>query len=500
MAKTTNKGSGLPSMVLGLALLSLVFLGSPGCGCGDDDLPPADERPERCCCTFEWQVPRTANGADVDIVLQNADVSLDATVTPSTLTNVMLLTTETFTVCVNEEHLIGDSLELRFVDADDATLYGHAALFYDTRCEPIIEPLLDITQLRSTDCGDDPPLQCCCEFEWLPGANQVGDVTINAENVSPGLNPVITPSALTGVGPDSVEIFDVCVDDDHPIDTHLDLVFRQQGSGAVVGTVQLVYDELCTPTIVPVTSAPTLNLTSTDCGGDPLTCCCNFRWLPPVDYTGNVTLTAQSPSPGLDVTITPSTINGVVPRTFYDFQICINGDHNLLDQFTLVIADAGGGGDVLQSTIVYRLRCEPDIGVIAGAPQGLTTTDCGGSQLTCCCEFEWILTDPDFNPPPSPWTVTLENVDPTLEVATVTPTTIEFVDTAPTTVLFEICVNAGHTLGAAMELVITAPDPTGGSTPIELARLPMDWTPTCLPVTGDPSGFGTWINLCAGPD
>ena len=476
--------------VLGVGLLSLVFLGSPGCGCGDDDLrPPGDERPERCCCDFEWLPPTAAIDRDVVVLIENADASLDATVTPGLFATVSPRTPEQFTVCVNQEHLLGDSLEIAFYDEDTNVPYGRAALIYSQRCRPEIEPLSSDLNLVSTDCGGGT-LQCCCEFEWLPGSNMAGDVAITAENVSAGLNPVITPSAITGVVPGAIELLDVCVDTDHPIGAQMDLVVRQQGSGALMGSVTLVYDEQCVPTVLPTTKANALDITSTECGGEPLTCCCEFDWLPGPNDSGDVNLTVANASPGLTVQITPSTLTGVSPRVFQSFTVCINADHNLLDAFDLVISSTAGP-ELGRARIVYRLRCEPDIGDVPGAASlVLTSTDCGGDPLQCCCDIQWQSpTSPSF----AQIDATLENVDPSLEVATVTPAQVLNLP-AGDFQIFTVCVNPAHDIDATLDLVLRSP------TGLEIARLPLEYTAVCLPQPGDPSGEGFWSVLCLGPD
>ena len=499
MGSRTRFSHGLFSAVLGFGLLSLVFLGSPGCGCGDDDLlPPGDERPERCCCTFVWQVPKRANNQDVEITFENEDASLDAEVTPSVLTSVASGEFETFVVCVNEEHLIGDEVQIVFTGAVSGMEFGRAILIYDVRCEPVVELLTDMN-LYSTDCGEPPPKTCCCEFEWWPNPNQVGDVEIVVENVSAGLNPVVTPSTLNGVAFLEPELFDVCVDENHPLGAEFNLVIQQQGGGAVLGTITLAYNVSCEPELVPIFGAPTLDLRSEECGIEPTQCCCDFEWLPPVDYTGTANLTVESASLGLEVEITPPQIVVGANRVPFPFTVCINENHNLLDGFTLVITDSGGGGELLRVSVVYRLRCDAFVGQYTGVDgQQIYSTDCG-QQETCCCEIEWLVnTDPDWNPPAAPWTVVLENVDPTLELATVTPTTITWTGVPPSFVLFDVCVNAAHTDGAAMELVVYGPDPTGGSTPVEILRVPMDWTPNCVAVLGASSGpgLGQVSSLC----
>ena len=144
MGTKTRLPRSLFNAVLGLGLLSLVFLGSPGCGCGDDDLrPPDDQRPPRCCCDFEWLPPRIANNDDVVLTIENADIALDAVATPTVFTNVSFTVPETFTVCVNEEHPLGNQLELVFRDQVTNEEYSRAMLSYKTRCRPEIQPLSD---------------------------------------------------------------------------------------------------------------------------------------------------------------------------------------------------------------------------------------------------------------------------------------------------------------------------------------------------------------------
>ena len=109
MGTRTRLAHNFFGAVLGLGLLSLVFLGSPGCGCGDDALlPPLDRVPEECCCDFEWLPPRIAGGSDVVLSIENADAGLGAVVTPTLFTSVNFTVPEAFTVCVSEEHPLGD--------------------------------------------------------------------------------------------------------------------------------------------------------------------------------------------------------------------------------------------------------------------------------------------------------------------------------------------------------------------------------------------------------
>jgi len=472
-----------------VALLSLFLLGSPGCGCGDDELtPPSSGQPNTCCCTFEWLPPPNVAFRDVVITVENEDPSLHAVVNPSLLLGVIGREFETFTVCVWDNHALGATLDLVFTDNVSAVEYGRAQLIYEVRCTPTIEPLTPEMNLTSPDCGGQT-LQCCCDFEWLPGPNTTGDVTLALENQGASLNGTVSPTTLLGVNPRELRTFTVCVDADHTLGESMQLVIRQSGSGTEIGRVTLRYDERCIPTVVPVAAGPTLDVTSTDCGGSPLLCCCNFEWLPDPNTSGDVTLSAQNPSLGLNVQITPSTLTGVNPGVVEAFEVCINADHNLLDNFVLVITTSPGGVEVGRAQIVYRLRCTPEIGDVVGAPTlALGTTDCG-NPLQCCCDIEW-LAPTAWNPPPGPWTATLENVDGTLQTATITPSSIDIAAGVPTFVIFTVCVNPGHTIGAAMDIVLR--DATGA----EFSRLPVDYNFQCVPFPGDPSGEGFWNVLC----
>ena len=482
--------------MLGVGLLSLVFLGSPGCGCGDDDLTPTDPGgPGRCCCDFEWLAPRTALGSDVAITIENADVSLDAEVTPALLPNVSFTVPEQFTVCVNEEHLLGPSLDLVFRDDATNVEYGRAALIYDVRCRPVIELISSGMDLVSTNCGGGQPLQCCCEFEWLPSwqDGDLIDVTITAENVSAGLNPVITPTAITDVAEGEIELIDICVDVNHPLGAQMDLVVTEQPGGFIVGVVRLVYDEQCVPTVVPLAAVATLDITSTECGGPSLFCCCDFDWLPGRNMTGDVVLTVVNKSDDLTVQITPSTLTGVGPTVFESFQICVNASHQLLDSFDLVISSTAGP-ELGRARITYRERCVPDVADVPGfGSLSLTSTDCGGAPIQCCCDIEWFAPTA-WNPPPGPWSASLENVDASLQVATITPTTIDVALAIPPSVLFTVCVNPVHDLNATMDIVLRA---SGG---VEFARFPLIYLSQCLPSGGDPSGEGFWNIVCQGPN
>lgn len=132
---------------------------------------------------------------------------------------------------------------------------------------------------------------------------------------------------------------------------------------------------------------------------------------------------------------------------FETFVVCVNEEHLIGDEVQIVFTGAVSGMEFGRAILIYDVRCEPVVEFLTD--MNLYSTDCGAP--------------PSFQ-------------------------------------LFAICVNAGHTDGAAMELVVYGPDPTGGSTPVEILRVPMDWTPSCVAVLGDPSGpgLGQVMSLCAG--
>jgi len=307
-------------------------------------------------------------------------------------------------------------------------------------------------------------------------------IVLGLEDAS--LHTTVLPALLPGVTAGQIQQFQVCVYDNHTLGDSVELIFRDNVSGTEYGRVLLIYDQRCTPTIEPLT--PGMNLVSTDCNPQTLLCCCDFEWLPGPNMTGDVTLTAQNVSPGLTVQITPGALTGVGPTAIETFEVCINADHNLLDGFQLVITSSPGGVELGRAQIIYRIRCQPDISDVAGfQPLTLTSTECGGDPIQCCCDIEWL--GPTSVPPPGPWTATLENVDGTLQTATISPTAIP---SPQTTLVFTVCVNPTHNLGATLDIVLR--DATGA----EFARLPLSYLETCLPFPGNPSGLGTWNVLC----
>ena len=99
-----------------------------------------------------------------------------------------------------------------------------------------------------------------------------------------------------------------------------------------------------------------------------------------------------------------------------------------------------------------------------------------------------------WNPSPGPWSASLENVDLTLEAATITPTSIDTALAVPSVILFTVCVNPLHDPNAALDIVLRS---SGG---VEFARLPLQYADDWRPLPGDPSGEGFWTVLCLGPD
>jgi len=357
--------------LLGVALLSLFLLGSPGCGCGDDELrPPSSGQPEQCCCIFQWLPPPNVAFRDVVITVENEDPSLHAVVTPSLLLGVIGREFETFTVCVNDDHVLGASLELVFTDNVSAVEYGRAQLFYDVRCNPGIEPLTPEMNLVSTDCGGET-LQCCCLFEWLPSTGQSGDVTLSLENQGASLNGTISPSTLLGVAPNELENFTVCVDADHALGETMRLVVRQQGSGVELGGTTLEYNERCIPTVVPDPLAVTLRVTSVECGGPGLECCCDVEWVQgdPDFNTTNITATLINVDASLQTaTITPTSYSSVIwPNTLL-FTVCVNANHTLGAQLQIQLTDSDTGALIGIIPLVYNLRCEAALATAPTVP------------------------------------------------------------------------------------------------------------------------------------
>lgn len=486
-----NRRTWLPrgawSAVIVCALASLIFLGSPGCGCGDDFVPPDRGGSPRCCCTFEWVPPRDIQDTTVFVELENADASLEAAATPSTFVGVQPLELLTFQVCVSVDHLLGDAVTV-VIRGQGGTVYGRAELIYDTRCRPVIEILTKGFELVSPNCGGGTP-QCCCEFEWLPGPNATPSVEILLENVDASLNPTISPSTLNGVVPGEIETFTICIDADHTLLDGLDVVIVPNASLtapqaaeiiAEVGRARIVYRLRCTPEIGDVPNTTPLDLTSTECGGDPLQCCCDFEWLPPSNAFGDVQLAAVNASSGLIVTITPTLIPSVEQQRIVPFTVCVNADHDLLAEFTLVATTVPGGVELGRMQYVYRERCEADVFDIPDfLGLNIASVSCGGETLQCCCTIQW--TGPqEFTPPNID--VTLENVGATLAPASVTPNQLtNVVGGEPVT--FDVCVNAGHQVDETMTLVLTDAD-TGA----ELSRVVLTYDPECVSNIGTPTG------------
>ncbi len=486
MERTARLPAGAWSLVVVFALASLVFLGNPGCGCGDDDFGQSGS--PRCCCTFEWLPPRDISDTSIVISLENEGASLDAVVAPALLTGVQPLVGERFQVCVSLNHTLGDSVQVVLRGQTSGTEYGRALLIYSEQCRPTIEPLSNNLNLVSIDCGGET-LLCCCDFEWLPGPNVSGDILLTAENVSTGLTVQIIPSTLTGVEPGVIENFTICINADHNLLDGFQLVATTTPGGLEVGREQIVYRMPCTPELGAVAGAPSMDLASPDCIGDPLRCCCDFEWLPPQGLAGDVSFTAENASAGLNPVITPSTVTSVEMQSIVSFTICIDGNHNLLDSFEFVARTSPGGVEIGRMSITYRQRCTPDVGDIPDfGSLNMTSTECGGEDLQCCCQVEWVT---GANFPTTNVSFQLQNVDSSLQPASVTPATATGVGANQTSLLL-VCVSAHHTTGATMDLVITDTN-TGG----EIARLPLSYDEFCTPTAGDPTGEGFFNVICS---
>lgn len=494
---------GAWSAVVVCVLASLVFLGSPGCGCGDDNLIPRRGGTPRCCCTYEWLPPRDLDSSTVVISLFDADPSLQAAALPSVLTGVTPLEPVTFQVCVNADHDLGAQLTLVIQDqgGTGAREYGRVLLLYKSQCRGDIEPLTGDLDLISPDCGSGV-LRCCCEFEWLPGRTTPSSVNLSLENEDASLNASIFPTTLNGVEPGVVETFTICVDADHDLLDALDVVIRPNVTAvdpglasaiSEVGRARLVYRLRCTPDAGDVVGSPTLDLASEECGIEPPPeeCCCEFEWLPPPDVFGEVELTAVDVTSGLEVTIEPSMLLSVdaLPPVF---TICVDGPLGTNVGFTLVATwFPDGPVEVGRMRFDYSDGCAPLVTDIPDfASLRLTSEDCGVQPLQCCCRITWRTNDPEFGT--ETLVASLENADSSLQPATVEPPSFIVINDTITTL--QVCVNRGHITLAAADLVIR-----GAISQQEYARLPLEFD-LCVPIGGDPTGGGLWNILCGGPD
>src|SRR5262245_55515743 len=115
--------------------------------------------------------------------------------------------------------------------------------------------------------------QCCCTFVWFPEPF-LQDATVNVVVTNATTNFEISPNPLTGVNQNEPAQFEVCVPFEHDLGAFIDIEFQDAQSLSVLGSVRLVYESRCTPTIIPGIRTP---IFSRNCG--PSTCCCPLQWL-----------------------------------------------------------------------------------------------------------------------------------------------------------------------------------------------------------------------------
>ncbi len=233
---------------LGLALLSLVFIGNPGCGCGDDLTPGLLSTP--CCCTFVWYPQPDLANASVEIVVVNGGATLSPVITPSALVGVNTDQPQTFTVCVAPDHALGAQVGIEFRDSGTATVYGSAQIVYNVQCVPtVIEGAR--TPLFSPNCGGVGT--CCCDLEWT-NTSPVGatfNVRVELQNADASLGATVTPSVVTSVGPMGTALFQICVNEDHDLGATMTVNIVDDDTDQVLESAFLSYDQRCTITQVP---------------------------------------------------------------------------------------------------------------------------------------------------------------------------------------------------------------------------------------------------------
>jgi len=479
------RGVRIPMILCALATLTL--MGSPGCGCGDDDLVSPGGEPERCCCTFSWLPPRDVDDTTAVVSLESVGASLDAVASPALLTGVSPLEAEEFEICIDADHVLGALLTLVITGQTSATEYGRITLIYQDPCEPELvqgSPGFDLT---TTDCGG-PPLRCCCLFEWVPGRTAQETVDLVVENEDDGLDVTISPSTLTGVEPDVMETFTVCVAADHLLLDGFDLVVRFDGSE--IGRARIVYRTRCTPEIGDLPGHAPLLLTSTECGAVPQ-CCCTFEYDPPRGTNGDVALTVENETPGLNVQIEPDVVlaGGDEPPFF---TVCVTPDDTTVPGFRLVATHVATSEVLGRLEFLYVDPCRPTFDDVPDSqPINLISEDCELDPLQCCCDIFWQAA-PDFGT--HNLAFSLENVESSLVPASIVPTAVDGVGSNEV-VVFTVCVDRRHDTLASLDLVIRDSD-TGAV----LGSLPLEYD-LCIPIAGDPVGSsGTFDVLCDGPD
>lgn len=449
MGTTTYRS--LYACFVGLCLFSLALLGSPGCGCGSDTIPPpGQEEPDLCCCNFQFTSLLTGVAPeDVLIEAVNPDPSLEIEINPDVLPNVVAGQAQAFQICVRDDHTIGATVTLRFVTVNTNVELGTADLVYGTRCIPTWTTTPDIT-LTSDDCGVDP---CCCDFTYIAlFDNAQGNVSIEIVNADASLSPTVTPATMPGVVQGQVPgNFTLCVNDNHALGASTTLRFSN--AGGEIGTATFVYNQRCMPTwtlAFPPVAGPSFALVSDDCADD---CCCGMAWIPNNDALNNtpVTIAISNQSLGLGATITPTNTTATFDQ-LTNFTVCVNENHPLTATLTIEIRDTGNND--LYSTIAldYGVQCTPILLTPGGVNgQLVIDQDCDpATPLQCCCDLIW---NPDDNiGTPRNVRLQLSNEPPSIQPSAVTPAIqpgVEFGSPA----VFQFCFNADHTLPTGNFLV-----------------------------------------------
>jgi hypothetical protein len=194
---------------------------------------------------------------------------------------------------------------------------------------------------------------------------------------SGGLEFTILPTVLTGVDQNEATEFTVCVPSDHPLGASVSLEFRDSTTAAVYGSVTLVYDRTCVPTILPGVRTP---IYSPDCGQVP-PCCCPVEWFN-IQTAGpllDIRIQFADVDSGLNPTANPSTINDVVPGQIALFDVCVSLTHPLGASMTVQIVDVSTNTVVAQAFVSYDTRCVPNVSDTTG--QGVWTFVCQEDEI-----------------------------------------------------------------------------------------------------------------------
>lgn len=343
---------------MGIVLLSLALLGSPGCGCGCDEYPP--DTGGECCCVFVWTVPTFFPGGNIQIVIDSQTPGLNAVITPSLFQDVQGGQDLTFEVCVDADHPLNASLILEFFPALGGGLQaggagpaalGGITLRYPLPCQPIFEPYPG-TKIYSPDCGFPDP--CCCTYVWTPEPNlQNETVQVIVDTATVGLNPVI-PTQLFNVSQGQPTQFEVCVDANHPLPAQM-IVTLERGKGLYAGSFALTWTDRCDPDITPGIRTP---IYSTNCGDVPQ-CCCTFEWFRPTSAGGDITVRLEflQVDPSLNPTVMPAT-RVVPPGGFAAFDVCVDVNHVLNATMGVQIVDTATNMSIAGDLVQYGEPCQ----------------------------------------------------------------------------------------------------------------------------------------------